>query len=74
MPTFMFRAENAKTDDPVKVHITLAGVSRGYTSEIKNKYLNVKLEQSGKYSWSAKRNGNQVASGDSSGGEVLIFV
>ena len=70
----MFRAEIAKTDAPVKVEVTLGGVARGYTPDTKNQYLIVKLNQSGKYSWSARRNGSQVASGDSSGGEVLIFV
>jgi hypothetical protein len=74
MPTFLFRAENAKTDEPVKVHITLGGVARGYTPERKNQHLEVTTAQSGTYSWFARRNGETIKKGESSGGEVVVFV
>jgi hypothetical protein len=72
MPTFLFRASNAKTDDPIKVHITLGGVERGFTPDRQNEFLEVTVNQKGSYSWSARRNGTTVRQGDSSGGEIHI--
>lgn len=74
MPTFLFRAENAQTDVPVKVHITLGGVDRGYTPDRQNQFLEVQLSSSGTYSWYAKRDGKIIRKGDSKGGEIVVYV
>lgn len=74
MPTFLFRAVNAQTDVPVKVHITLGGKERGYTPDRQNQFLEVQLSQTGTYSWHAKRDGKLVRSGDSKGGEIVVYV
>ena len=74
MPTFLFRAVNAKTDQPVKVHITLAGVARGFTPDRSNQYLEVTLSTTGTYSWYAKQNGSVVRTGESKGGEIVVAV
>lgn len=74
MPTFLFRASNAKTDEPIKVHITLGGVERGFTPDKPNQYLEVSVTQKGTYSWSARRNGSTIRKGDSSGGEIHIAI
>lgn len=74
MPTFMFKAVKSSTDEPVKVHITLGGVDRGFTSDRPNDYLTVEVGQSGTYSWYAKRNGSKVDSGDSTGGRITVYV
>lgn len=74
MPTFLFKAINAQTDAPVKVHITLAGVDRGFTPDRPNQFLEVQVSQSGTYGWYAKRNGSIVRKGESRGGEVVVYV
>ena len=74
MPTFLFKAVKARTDEPVKVHITLGGVDRGYTPERANQYLEVQVGQRGSYSWYAKRNGSLVRKGESDGGEIVVYV
>lgn len=74
MPTFLFRAQYAKTDLPAKVHITLGGVDRGFTPERKNEFLKVELSQRGEYSWYARKNGDRVGSGESDGGEIVVIL
>lgn len=74
MPTFLFKAVKARTDEPVKVHITLGGVERGFTPDRANQYLEVHVSQRGSYSWSAKRNGSLVRKGESDGGEIIVYV
>ena len=73
MADFAFRTVIGPTSAPVKVHITLGGVSRGFTPIKKNETLDVELG-SGTYSWVARRNDEIVASGNSSGGQIKIIL
>ena len=73
MADFAFRAVIGRNSEPVKVHITLGGVDRGFTPTEKNEALNVELG-SGTYSWVARRNGEIVARGESAGGQIKIIL
>jgi hypothetical protein len=74
MAIFKFIAKKMKTGDPVKVEVFLGGESRGFTPGTQNGYLSFETTQSGKYEWYAKRYGEKIASGTSSGGNILIGV
>ena len=74
MPTFLFRASNAITDEPVKVHISLGGVDRGFTPASEGQFLEVEVSQRGTYSWFARRGGVTIRKGTSSGGEIHIAI
>jgi hypothetical protein len=74
MPTFLFNAVIAKTDEPVKAYITLGGVGRGFTPDQKNQYLKVELSQTGTYNWHAKRNNSIIAKGESNGGYITVYI
>ena len=73
MADFAFRAVIGTTSAPVKVHITLGGVGRGFTPTKTDETLDVSLG-SGTYSWVARRNDEIVASGNSSGGQIKIIL
>jgi len=72
--TFLFRAEKAETGEAIKVYISLGGVDRGFTPGVADKHLIVQVGQSGTYNWYAKRNGEKVGQGESSGGEIVVYL
>lgn len=74
MPVFKFIAKKMTTGEAVKVEVFLGGVSKGFTPGTTNGYLTVETSQSGSYSWYAKRFGEKVDTGSSSGGTIIIGV
>lgn len=74
MAIFKFIAKKMTTGEALKVEVFLGGVSRGFTPGTSNGYLTVETSQSGSYSWYAKRYGEKVDAGNSSGGTILIGV
>jgi hypothetical protein len=74
MPTFVVYAKNGTTDRAVKVEFHLGGKFRGYTSDRANDPLMVEISQRGTYNWYARRGGEVIQRGSSSGGNIVIIV
>lgn len=74
MAVFQFHAVDAKSGTPLKCEVFLGGVQRGFTPDKRNEYLEVETKMSGTFSWYAKRYGQKVDSGNSSGGRIRIVI
>lgn len=72
MAIFKFRARNAKTGEPIKASIYLAGTDRGFTPNRKGEYLVTETSNSGSFSWYAKYHNKKIGEGKSNGGEIEV--
>ncbi len=73
MAIFKFRARNSITGAPIKAKITLAGTERGYTFDVKDKWLLAETSSSDKFAWTAYYNNKKIDSGTSKGGEIEVL-
>jgi hypothetical protein len=66
---FQFTAKNAKTGNFVQAEIYVGGVSKGHTKE-NGTPLPVKMNSTGSFDWYAKKFGENIDQGRSSGGRI----
>ncbi len=71
---FRFHAVKAETGEPMKCEVFLGGRQRGFTPDRRGQFLEVETEMSGRFDWYAKRYGETVDRGSSSGGVVRILI